>query len=119
VDNRIEICFEQELDAEVTREGCMNEPTTVQDVIRLLFEADTYPRMSNHDWTVAARMEAEALQKVTTAVPCPDDPPEFTRWLQTLQRSGLTEYEREKVYDAIHDFFAGAGVSGPMTINQE
>lgn len=40
---------------------------TVREVLRLLLEADSYPRFGNEDWPVAARMEAEALAKAAGA----------------------------------------------------
>jgi hypothetical protein len=79
---------------------------TVREVVRLLLEADSYPRMGNEDWPVAARMEAAALEKAATAVASPDDPPEFARWLEALQRRDLSVNEREEIYWAIHDYFA-------------
>jgi hypothetical protein len=78
---------------------------TVREVLRLLLEADSYPRLGNADWSVAARMEAAALEKAATAVPSPDDPPEFARWLEALQRRELSEDEREKIYKAIRNYF--------------
>jgi hypothetical protein len=42
-----------------------------------------------------------------TAVPSPDDPPEFALWLQALRRRPkLPLNEREEIYWAIHDYFA-------------
>jgi hypothetical protein len=38
-------------------------PVTMREVLRLLLEADSYPRLGNEDWSVAARMEAAALKK--------------------------------------------------------
>ena len=85
----------------------MTEATvTVREVIRLLLEADSYPRVGNEDWPVAARMEAAALKKVATAVASPDDPPEFARWLEGLRNPDLSTDEREETYWAIHDYFA-------------
>ena len=78
---------------------------TVRDVLRLLLEADSYPCLGNDDWRVAARMEFEALRKADTAVPSPDDPPEFGCWLEILRRPGLQNPEREAVYSALHDYF--------------
>jgi hypothetical protein len=84
----------------------MPEPViTVRDVIRLLWEADSYPCIGNEDWPVAARMEAAALAKAATAVASPDDPPEFGRWLGALRGGSLTTNEREEIYWAIHDYF--------------
>ena len=82
-----------------------DEPVTVREVVCLLLEADSYPRPGNEDWAIAARMEAAALEKAATAVASPDDPPEFGRWLEALQRRDLPVDEREEIYWAIHDYF--------------
>ena len=50
--------------------------------------------------------EAAALEKAATAVASPDDPPEFARWLEALQRPELSVDEREEIFWAIHDYFA-------------
>ena len=81
---------------------------TVREVLRLLLEADSYPRVGNEDWATAARMETAALEKAVTALASPDDPPEFARWLEGLQNPKLTVDEREEIYWAIHDYFAEA-----------
>ena len=78
---------------------------TVREVVRLLLEADSYPRLGNEDWPVAARMEAAALDKAATAVASPDDPPEFGRWLEALRNVDLSTNDREEIYWAIHDYF--------------
>jgi hypothetical protein len=78
---------------------------TVREVVRLLLEADSYPRLGNADWPVAERMEAAALEKASTAVASPDDPPEFARWLEALRRPELSVNEREEIYWALHDYF--------------
>jgi hypothetical protein len=84
----------------------MPEPTiTVREVLRLLWEADSYPRLGNEDWPVAARMEAAAIEQAASAVASPDDPPEFGGWLEALQRRDLSVNEREEIYWAIHDYF--------------
>jgi len=83
----------------------MPETITVREVLRLLWEADSYPCDGNHDWVVAAHMETEALAKAATAVPAPDDPPEFKVWLETLQKPGVSFDEREETYGAIQDYF--------------
>ena len=84
----------------------------VREVLRLLLEADSYPCLGNDDWRVADRMEAEALRKAGTAVPSPDDPPEFSLWLETLRKPGLQNPERDVVYAALHDYFAQAIENG-------
>ena len=82
---------------------------TVREVLRLLLEADSYPRFGNEDWPVAARMEAEALAKAAGAVSSAGDPPEFARWLDGLRRTDLSVNEREEIYWAMHDYFDEAG----------
>jgi hypothetical protein len=81
---------------------------TVRDVLRLLLATDSYPCLGNGDWHVCDLLEAEALEKARTAVPCADDPPAFGPWLETLQKHGLHNPEREEVYFALHDFFDNA-----------
>jgi hypothetical protein len=83
----------------------MPGPITVREVLRLLWEADCYPRIGNHDWLVAAAMENEALAKAVFATPAPDDPPEFAVWLAALRSRELSVNEREEIYWAIHDYF--------------
>jgi hypothetical protein len=78
---------------------------TVREVLRLLWEADSYPRPGNEDWAIAAAMEEAALAKAPAAVASPDDPPEFAEWLKALQRTDLSVNEREEIYWAIHDYF--------------
>jgi hypothetical protein len=83
----------------------MPDTITVREVMRLLWEADCYPRIGNADWAVAAGMEADALGKAQRAVAAPDDPPEFARWLEALQNGDASADDREEIYWAIHDYF--------------
>jgi hypothetical protein len=83
----------------------MSETTEVREVVRLLWEADSYPRIGNADWSVVDRMGAAALEKAATAVGSPDDPPEFARWLEALRTADLSAHQREEIYWAIHDYF--------------
>ena len=57
-------------------------------------------------------MEAAALEKAATAIASPDDPPEFARWLEALQKPDLSVNDREEIYCAIHDYFAQAVTAG-------
>jgi hypothetical protein len=91
----------------------MSKPViTAREVLRLLLEADSYPCLANEDWPVAARMEEAAIEKGATAVASPDDPPEFGRWLEALQRRDLSVNDREEIYWAIHDYFEEAVTAG-------
>jgi hypothetical protein len=91
----------------------MSTRVAVREVLRLLWEADSYPRPGNEDWAIAARMEAAAMEKAATAVPSPDDPRKFACWLEALQRRDLSVDEREEIYWAIHDYFADEKPPGP------
>ena len=83
----------------------MPDAITIREVPRLLWEADCYPRIGNADWPTADRMEAEALKKAESAMPLPDDPPEFAVWLEALRSERLPGEEREEIYWAMHDYF--------------
>jgi hypothetical protein len=78
-----------------------DERVTMREVVRLLLKADSYLRPGNEDWAIAARMEAAALAKAETAIGSPDDPPEFARWLEALQRRDLPADGREEIYWAM------------------
>ncbi len=80
-------------------------PITVREVLRLLLDADSYPRLGNHDWREADLLEAEALEKAATAEPRADDPPEFARWLAALRDPHLPNDQRGDIMAAIRDLF--------------
>ncbi len=80
-------------------------PITVREVLRLLLEADSYPCLGNGDWRVCQAMEADALKLTPQAIPSPDDPPEFGRWMETLLKPHVTGAEKDEIYDALHEFF--------------
>jgi hypothetical protein len=50
---------------------------TVNNVLHLLLEADSYPRQGNEDWRQADKMEVAALQKAEGAIESPRDPENF------------------------------------------
>jgi hypothetical protein len=91
----------------------MPEAITVREALRLLWEADCYPRIGNHDWVVGAAMEDEALAKAEFAILASDDPPKFPVWLTALRKPNLSVNEREEIYRAIHDYF-GEGDPGSL-----
>lgn len=80
-------------------------PITVREILRLLLDADSYPRLGNHDCREADLLEAEALQKAQTAAPSIDDPPEFARWLAALRDPQLSNDERGDIMAALRDLF--------------
>ena len=82
---------------------------SVREVLRLLLEADSYPRQSNTDWRQADKMEVAALAQVDGAIESPSDPAESRRWLDALRNPNTGADEREDVYLAIRDYFAGQG----------
>lgn len=78
---------------------------TVREVLRLLLEADRYPILGNHDAREATALERDALTKAATAVPSPDDPPEFAGWLAALQDQALPNDRREAIMEAMYELF--------------
>jgi hypothetical protein len=82
-----------------------NTPITVCEALRLIWEADRYPILGNEDVRVSILMEKEALAKATAAVPSPDDPPEFSRWLVGFLDPNLPGNEREELVWALYDLF--------------
>ena len=80
-------------------------PLTLRAALRGIWEADKYPIRGNEDWRVAARLDAEALEKAASAVPTSDDPPEFARWIATLRDPQVPRDVREQTMSALHDLF--------------
>jgi len=80
-------------------------PITVREALRLIWEAARYPIRGNEDWRIAARLDAQALERAGTAVSAPDDPPEFAGWIATLRDPRLPDSEREDIMTAIYDLF--------------
>lgn len=78
---------------------------TVREVLRLLWEADHYPILGNHDAREAAALTRDALDKASTAVSSPDNPPEFADWLAALQRPKLPNDERAVIIEALYRLF--------------
>ena len=77
----------------------------VREALRLLWEADSYPHLGNGDIPVAALLQEEALAKAASAVSSPDDPPEFSIWLATLQDEAVSCDTRESAMTALYDLF--------------
>lgn len=83
----------------------LNIPLTMREALRQIWLADKYPILGNADWRASAIAMTEALEKLATAVPEPDDPPEFARWIMDL-RDPKTRYDTQKeILFALHDFF--------------
>ncbi len=82
-----------------------NGTVTVREALRLLWEADSYPRLGNEDNRVAAQLEQEALAKASRAVASPDDPAEFAGWLATFLDPSLPNHGRKATMSALYDLF--------------
>ncbi len=80
-------------------------PFRTRDALRQVWQAARYPIRGNEDWRIAERLDAEALERAGTAVPEPDDPPEFARWIAALRDPQLPDSEREETLSAIYDLF--------------
>lgn len=80
-------------------------PFTLRDALHQIWQAARYPILGNEDWRIAARLDAEAIERAATAVPGPDDPPEAARWIAALRDPQLPDSEREDILSAIYDVF--------------
>lgn len=80
-------------------------PITTREVLRLVWEADSYPHLGNEDERVSILLMREALAKAEHAVPGPDDPPEFATWLTALRNGNLTFDQRDTIMEALYDLF--------------
>jgi hypothetical protein len=89
--------------------GRGSKTITVREALRLLWEADCYPRIGNEDWRVADRMKADALARAEAAIASPNDPPEFARWIAALSNPSLSLDEQEEIYGALHEYFDPEG----------
>jgi hypothetical protein len=88
-----------------TSAGPATERITVREPLSLLWEADRYPILGDHDAREALALEADAIGKAATAVPSADDPPEFASWLTALRDRSLPNDDREAIMSALYDLF--------------
>jgi hypothetical protein len=88
------------------------EPISVREVILRVLASDKYPCYNILDCQYARGLEKDALEKADSAIPSPDDPPDFSRWLEVLRQPDLTIDGREAIYDEIHDYFEPEGTPG-------
>jgi hypothetical protein len=79
-------------------------PLSMREALRQIWKVASYPIRGNEAWRIAARMDAEALEQAGTAVPVPDDPPEFAGWIASFW-DPLPDSEREDILSAIYDVF--------------
>jgi hypothetical protein len=61
-----------EFAAALLRETGDTPPLTMCEALREIWKAASYPIRGNEDWRIAARMDAEALERAGKAVPAPD-----------------------------------------------
>ena len=78
-------------------------PVSVRGVLRLLWQADSYPHLGNGDEREYRRLMEDAL--AARAPPSSDDPPEFAQWLATLCDPGTSNDARDEVMATLHDLF--------------
>ncbi len=91
--------------AALLRENADTPPLTMRAALRQIWQAASYPIRGNEDWHIAARMDAEALERAGNAVPAPDDLPEFAAWIAALRDPRIPDIEREDIMSAIYDLF--------------
>jgi hypothetical protein len=87
------------------REAADMPPLSMREALREIWKAASYPIRGNEDWRIAARMDAEALERAGKAVPAPDDPPEFAIWIAALRDPRIPDIEREDIMSAVYDLF--------------
>ena len=85
------------------------EQISIRDVLIRVLASDKYPCYNAFDCQQAQRLEREALEMADNAIPSPDDPPEFSHWLEMLRQPDLTTDGREAIYDAMYDYFEPEG----------
>jgi hypothetical protein len=91
--------------AALRREAAAAPPLTMREALREIWKAASYPTSGNEDLRIAARMDAEALERAGKAVPRPDDPPEFAMWIAALRDPRILDIEREDIMSAVYDLF--------------
>ena len=79
--------------------------SALHEALRGIWQAARYPILSNEDWAVGQRLDREALARAATAVPTPNDPPEFARWISALCDPKLPDSEHEAIMEAIYNLF--------------
>lgn len=82
-----------------------DDPISLREALHGIWQADKYPILGNADWSAAARLDAEALERAEQAVMSPCDWPEFADWIAALRNPNLTGDERDQIMYAIHDLF--------------
>jgi hypothetical protein len=87
------------------RRETADTPLTMHKALRQIWRAASYPIRGNEDWRIAARMDAEALERAGRAVPGPNDPPEFAMWIAALRDPRIPDIEREDIMSAVYDLF--------------
>jgi hypothetical protein len=80
-------------------------PLTMREALRGIWQADKCPILGNEDCREQAILEAAALDRAATAVPAPDDSPEFGQWITALRDPQVPRDVREEIMSALHDLF--------------
>lgn len=79
--------------------------TPARAAVMAYAEAWTYPVIGNADERVVDRLFAQARAMAEKAKVAPNDPPEFSRWLDTLLRVREGSDEWEDILFEITDYF--------------
>lgn len=90
----------------------------MREALRQIWLADNYPILGNEDWRASAFLNAEMLEKAASAMPEPDDPPEFARWIADLHDPRLPNTVREEIMFALHDLFDLESGMAPIGENE-
>ncbi len=78
---------------------------SLRDAVQFVMNVDRYTCDDAYDLSGVRRLEANALDLASNAAPCPDDPPEFGRWVDTLRQRNLSPDIRDAIFDEMYQYF--------------
>ncbi len=80
------------------------EPITVLEVLRLVWEAEHFPCLGNGDIDVAIELERRALERAGHAVSEPNDPPGLRHCMMALL-NGVGHEDRDEIMTCLDVLF--------------